>query len=67
MGVCQEPDFVASEEVTLSYLMQINKDEFDVLGEDRWLEYIVEKFKSQEMLDVILAKYRDFFWRINRH
>ena len=59
--VMLEPDLIANEEVTLRYLMQINKDEFDVLGEDRWLEYIVEKFKSQEMLDVILAKYRDFF------
>ena len=59
--VMLEPNLIANEEVTLHYLMQINKDEFDVLGEDQWFEYILGKFKSQEMLNVILEKYKNFF------
>ena len=59
--VMLEPDLIANEEVTLRYLMQINEEEFDALGEDQWFEYIVGKFKSQEMLNVILAKYKNFF------
>ena len=33
-----EPDLTANEEVPLSYLMQINKDEFDVLCKDHFLQ-----------------------------
>ena len=59
--VMLEPDLIANEEVTLRYLMQINKDEFDVLGENHWFEHIVGTFKSQEMLNIIQMKYKSFF------
>ena len=36
--VMLEPDLTANEEVPLSYLMQINKDEFDVLCKDHFLQ-----------------------------
>ena len=59
--VMLEPDLIANEEVTLRYLMQINKDEFDVLGEDNWFEHIVGKFRSQEMLNIIQMQYKKFY------
>lgn len=59
--VMLEPDLIANEEVTQRYLMHINKDEFDVLGEDHWFEHIVGNFKSQEMLNIIQMKYKSFF------
>ena len=59
--VMLEPDLTANEEVTLRYLMQISKDEFDVLGEDHWFDDILKKFKSVEILNVIHAQYIKFY------
>ena len=59
--VMLEPNLLACEDVTLNYLMQINKEEFVVLGEDQWFDCILSKFKSVEILNVILAKYAFFF------
>jgi len=59
--VMLEPDLLACEDVTLSYLMQINKEEFVALGEDQWFDCILSKFKSNEILKVILTKYAVFF------
>ena len=59
--VMLEPDLQACEEVTLNYLMQINEEEFVALGDDQWFDIILSKFKSAEVLNVILAKYANFF------
>lgn len=59
--VMLEPDLIKNEEVTLSYLMQISKDEFDVLGEDHFFETILRKFKSVKILNVILSQYAKFY------
>lgn len=59
--VMLEPDLLANEEVTLSYLMQINKEEFDVLGEDHFFSIILNKFKSAKILNVILSQYAKFY------
>ena len=59
--VMLEPDLIVNEEVTLHYFMQINKEEFDALGEDHLFETILRKFKSVEILNVILAKYASFY------
>lgn len=59
--VMLEPDLLACEEVTLNYLKQIEEEEFVTLGENQWFESIICKFKSAEILNVILTKYADFY------
>ena len=59
--VALEPDLLKCEEVTLNYLMQINKDEFTALGENHWFDDILRKFKSSEILNTIYLKYNEFY------
>ena len=59
--VALEPDLLACEEVTLNYLMQINEEEFVALGDDHWFDVILSKFKSVEILNVILSQYANFY------
>ena len=59
--VALDPALVENEEVTTNYLKQISEDEFKVLGEDRYFEDIVSKFKSSEILSVIRLQYKNFF------
>ncbi len=59
--VALEPALVACKEVTLNYLMQIDKDEFITLGENHYFEDILSKFKSAEILNLMLLQYANFF------
>ena len=59
--VMLEPALIECYEVTLKYLKQIDKDEFIALGENHWFSVILTKFKSLEMLNIILSQYKIFF------
>ena len=58
---CLEPALVECERITLDYLRQISKREFDALGENGYFEDILRRFPSVEILDVIEMRYLDFY------
>ena len=60
--VALEPDLIRSHDVTLAYLKQIDsKEEFVSLGENSFLEEILDHFQSAAIYGAIEEQYAKFF------
>ena len=57
--VALEPELKASEAMTLAFLKQMNKEEFD--GMCPFFFDVMRRFKSSEMLQIIEAHYAEYY------
>ena len=57
--VMLEPDLIASREITLEFLKQMSKEEFDVML--NFFLDVMKKFKSAEFLSIIESHYLKYY------
>ena len=59
--VMLEPALLECEDVTLNYFKQIDKEEFNAIGDNHWFEDVLCKFQSVELLNTIISQYVNFY------
>jgi hypothetical protein len=57
--VMLEPDLLKNEECTVSFIEQMNKEEFNAISD--FFMQIADRFQSKKLIELIEAQYRSFY------